>query len=619
MSRLRRFAPLLLLIAVLLLDHQSAASTWQEHGTLDVCATKQTCEEQNLRFAPEGKSDIFAEGVAAASDSAVPTDAAATDGSVPPLADSSDAQTGQKQSRADDPESEAGVTELEQGVTQSEDVIRDGESSTLSEVNVTAMRHQVEEMFYHAYDGYKRFAFPQDELKPLSCSGSNPYGGMAMTLMESLGTLLLLDNVSEFNWGVEYLSHHLSFHKAIQRPASSPLPLCSSIPCTPRGPPPPPYPCSFWATNVFEANIRALGSLLSAHMLILQSHDPTLPPVHPSLAGVHLAPGYKGRLLELAIDLGFRLLPAFSSGTPIPYAWVNLRRGVLPDDVTHTCTAGAGTLLLEFSALSNISGIPIFQSHTAGAGTLLLEFSALSNLSGIPIFHEKAEAAVVALYRRRSPLNLVGNGISSTSGGPSFLPSSLIHSFPVSLPPSSPACTWPSTPSLVPSIIPHTLSSDATSMDPLLSLSPLAFVPLSLSSPTFPPTHPLSLSGVWLQRESTAGAGVDSFFEVSIDLVLEVYSGAMRYMAVRGESMVRWLLDVGIDNGHLGRHYASSLQAFWPAMQVLAGQTADARVIHSGLWAVWKRFSFLPELFSVTASAVHPVYVWMLTCNRERI
>ncbi|CAI5526972.1 unnamed protein product, partial [Closterium sp. Naga37s-1] len=249
-------------------------------------------------------------------------------------------------------------------------------------------------------------------------------------------------------------------------------------------------------------------------MLILQSRDPTLPPVHPSLASVHLAPGYKGRLLELAIDLGFRLLPAFSSGTPIPYAWVNLRRGVLPDDVTHTCTAGAGTLLLEFSALSNLSGIPIFQ--------------------------EKAEAAVVALYRRRSPLNLVGNGISSTSG-------------------------------------------------------------------------------VWLQRESTAGAGVDSFFEYLLKGYLllgtstfcrmfsKVYSGAMRYMAVRGESMVRWLLDVSIDNGHLGRHYASSLQAFWPAMQVLAGQTADARVIHSGLWAVWKRFSFLPELFSVTASAVHPV------------
>ncbi|CAI7746227.1 unnamed protein product [Closterium sp. NIES-54] len=121
--------------------------------------------------------------------------------------------------------------------------------------------------------------------------------------------------------------------------------------------------------------------------------------------------------------LSTRLLPAFSSGTPIPYAWVNLRRGVLPDDVTHTCTAGAGTLLLEFSALSNLSGIPIFQcsvtegpagSHThvlgdlsllrcghcwrrpkpddvthtcnAGAGTLLLEFSVLSNLSGIPIF-----------------------------------------------------------------------------------------------------------------------------------------------------------------------------------------------------------------------------------------
>ncbi|CAI7751350.1 unnamed protein product [Closterium sp. NIES-54] len=90
----------------------------------------------------------------------------------------------------------------------------------------TPCRHQVEEMFYHAYDGYKRFAFPQDELKPLSCSGSNPYGGMAMTLMESLGTLLLLGNVSEFNWGVEYLSQHLSFDLDIRVCVPySPIPL----------------------------------------------------------------------------------------------------------------------------------------------------------------------------------------------------------------------------------------------------------------------------------------------------------------------------------------------------------------------------------------------------------
>ncbi|GJP31321.1 hypothetical protein CLOM_g11871 [Closterium sp. NIES-68] len=494
MSLPRRFVLILLLLSVLLLVHQPAASAWQGHGNRGACASTQSaCQEHDPQLEADGKTGV-AVGAAAASDIAATggaaADAAAASGAAAaPSAATSDDQTAQKERETEEPEREMGVSESEPSVTQSEAAIMDEDSSSpeaqagVPEVNVTAMRLQVQEMFYHAYDGYKRFAFPQDELKPLSCSGSNPYGGMAMTLMESLGTLLLLGNVTEFNWGVDYLSQHLSFDLDIR-------------------------------VNVFEANIRALGSLLSAHVLILQSRDPTLPSVHPSLAGVHLAPGYNGRLLELAIDLGFRLLPAFSSGTPIPYAWVNLRRGVLPDEVTHTCTAGAGTLLLEFSVLSNLSGIPIFQV--------------------------KAEAAVVALYRRRSSLNLVGNGISS-------------------------------------------------------------------------------VSGVWLQRESTAGAGVDSFFEYLLKGYLllgkgylrrmfsKMYSGAMRYMAVRGEPMVRWLLDVGMDNGHLGRHYASSLQAFWPAMQVIAGQTADARVIHSGLWAVWQKFSFLPELFSLTASAVHPV------------
>ena len=58
--------------------------------------------------------------------------------------------------------------------------------------------------------------------------------------------------------------------------------------------------------NVFEASIRALGSLLSAHLLILESHAGESAPLHPSLAGVVLAPGYAGQLLDLALDLGQR-------------------------------------------------------------------------------------------------------------------------------------------------------------------------------------------------------------------------------------------------------------------------------------------------------------------------
>ena len=49
--------------------------------------------------------------------------------------------------------------------------------------------------------------------------------------------------------------------------------------------------------HVFELTIRAVGGLLSAHMLIEQ--DPSL------------VPGYDGALLRLAVELTDRLLPAF--------------------------------------------------------------------------------------------------------------------------------------------------------------------------------------------------------------------------------------------------------------------------------------------------------------------
>ena len=53
--------------------------------------------------------------------------------------------------------------------------------------------------------------------------------------------------------------------------------------------------------NAFEMNIRLLGGLLSSHLL---AED----------AKLGLMPGgYEGGLLDLALDLGTRLLPAFTT------------------------------------------------------------------------------------------------------------------------------------------------------------------------------------------------------------------------------------------------------------------------------------------------------------------
>ena len=46
-------------------------------------------------------------------------------------------------------------------------------------------------MFYHAYDNYMKYAFPKDELKPLSCTGHDTWGGYSLTMVDALDTLVV--------------------------------------------------------------------------------------------------------------------------------------------------------------------------------------------------------------------------------------------------------------------------------------------------------------------------------------------------------------------------------------------------------------------------------------------
>ena len=59
-------------------------------------------------------------------------------------------------------------------------------------------RDEVGEMFGHAYDGYLRYAYPYDELRPLSCDGVDTWGSYSLTLIDALDTLAVVGNHSEF-------------------------------------------------------------------------------------------------------------------------------------------------------------------------------------------------------------------------------------------------------------------------------------------------------------------------------------------------------------------------------------------------------------------------------------
>lgn len=131
-------------------------------------------------------------------------------------------------------------------------------------------------MFYHGYNGYIKYASNYDELKPLSCSGVNTWSSSSLSLIDSLDTLVVLGNYSEFR-RVANIVAKMDFDKDIN-------------------------------VSVFETNIRIVGGLLSAHLL---SHK----------AGVELEPGFpcNGPLLRMAEKVARKLLPAFDTKTGMPY------------------------------------------------------------------------------------------------------------------------------------------------------------------------------------------------------------------------------------------------------------------------------------------------------------
>ena len=115
----------------------------------------------------------------------------------------------------------------------------------------------------------------------------------------------------------------------------------------------------------FEITIRMLGGLLSSYQLTSDK-----------------------RLLSLAEDLGTRLLPVFNSPTGMPYVDVNLKTRAVRKEETNP----------------------------AEIGTLLIEFGTLSKLTRKPVFYDKVKRALVELYKRRSPLGLVGSSINVKTG-----------------------------------------------------------------------------------------------------------------------------------------------------------------------------------------------------------
>lgn len=198
--------------------------------------------------------------------------------------------------------------------------------------STAVLKDYVKAMFDFSYQGYLEHAFPLDELDPIHCVGRGVHpdpaninvndvlGNYSLTLIDSLDTVAIMGNKTQFWEAVDLVVKHVSFDQN------------STV-------------------QVFEATIRVLGGLLSAHLIATDA------------AFGMMNPEYDNELLWLARDLASRLLPAFENAPfGIPHPRVNLRYGVPANGRNDTCTAGAGTLLLEFGVLSRLSNDPTFES-----------------------------------------------------------------------------------------------------------------------------------------------------------------------------------------------------------------------------------------------------------------
>ncbi len=323
---------------------------------------------------------------------------------------------------------------------------RGGSERKLSAERERTDADKVKQEFVHAWRGYIRYAAGYDALQPLSKQGRNWYShSLLMTPVDAFDTMVLMGLDEEKEEAKEMIFRDLTFDLDME-------------------------------VQLFEVTIRLLGGLLSAYQWDGDS-----------------------RFLDLATDLGRRLLPAFRSPTGMPYRMVNLRTGATKGKI----------------------------NNPAETGTLILEFGTLSRLTGDTVYYETARRALQALYDRRSPLGLVGSGIDVETGE-------------------------------------------------------------------------------WTNTVSHIGGGIDSYLEYLLkaallfddDTFLEMYRTSVaavnRYLAdTAGGSL--WYGQADMFTGERTSTFYGALEAFFPAVLLLSGDTVRARSLQNSNFRMWEMAGIEPE------------------------
>jgi mannosyl-oligosaccharide alpha-1,2-mannosidase len=165
----------------------------------------------------------------------------------------------------------------------------------------------IKEAMMHSWRGYREKAWLMDELSPVTGGSRKTLGGWSVSLVDALDTLWLMGMTAEFEEAVTAVAD-IDFTTATQLPI-----------------------------NVFETTIRYLGGLIGAY---------------------DVSRGKYPILLDKARELGDMLYEAFDTQNHMPVTkWSRIGPGIEAPNA-QTLIAELGTLSLEFTRLTQLTGDP---------------------------------------------------------------------------------------------------------------------------------------------------------------------------------------------------------------------------------------------------------------------
>ncbi|OMH80423.1 Endoplasmic reticulum mannosyl-oligosaccharide 1,2-alpha-mannosidase [Zancudomyces culisetae] len=172
-------------------------------------------------------------------------------------------------------------------------------------VNEIRKQEVIEAIKFVWREGYAKYAFGKDELKPVTKGYSQKWGGLGVTLIDSLDTLYLVGLYDEFKAGKDHIKN-IDFSKLSGDKNKR--------------------------TSVFETVIRIVGGLLSIY----------------EISGEKV-------FLEKAVTVTDILMSCYDEGNKFPYPYINYNTKK-PIETMESTLADMASIQLEMLKLSQLTG-----------------------------------------------------------------------------------------------------------------------------------------------------------------------------------------------------------------------------------------------------------------------